>query len=100
MTLSTDSMIVRDGNRFVVQGPVTLDNVVSVLEQGRKLFSDAEVVVDLGRVKAVDSSAVSLLMEWLRDAAQDKRKLHFINMPANMKSLAELYGVAELIPQG
>lgn len=93
-------MIVRDGDRFVVQGPVTLDNVVSVLEEGRSVFSEAELVVDLGRIESVDSSAISLLMEWLRDAERDRRKLRFANMPENMKSLAELYGVSELIPRG
>lgn len=93
-------MIVRDGDRFVVQGPVTLDNVVGVLEEGRRLFSGAESVVDLGRIETVDSSAISLLMEWLRDAERDQRRLRLVNMPENMKSLADLYGVAELIPQG
>lgn len=93
-------MIVRDGDRFVVQGPVTLDNVVGVLEEGRRLFSGTESVVDLGRIETVDSSAISLLMEWLRDAERDQRRLRLVNMPENMKSLADLYGVAELIPQG
>jgi phospholipid transport system transporter-binding protein len=47
----------------------------------------------------VDSSALSLLLEWRREAARNGREVRYRNLPASMKSLAELYGVTELLGQ-
>ena len=91
-------MITCDGGRCTVEGPVTLENIVAVLEESRRELPAAEkVVVDLGGVTEVDSSAVSLLLEWRRAALREKRKLEFVNLPDNLKSLAQLYGVTELL---
>lgn len=93
-------MISRDGNRYVIEGAVTMDTVRSVAEQGARLFDDAEVVVDFGAVEEADSSAVSLMLEWLREARRRGRELRFVNLPASVKSLALLYGVEGLLPAG
>ena len=61
-------MISCDGGRCSVQGPVTLDSAVALLEQGRALFTAPQVTVDLQGVTEVDSSALSLLLEWRREA--------------------------------
>lgn len=91
-------MIQRDGNKFSVQGPVTISTVVVVMAQGVELFDCADLVIDLAQVSEVDSSAVSMLLEWQREAVRNQRKLRFTNMPKNLQSLARLYGVSELIP--
>jgi len=90
-------MIVCDGNQCTVQGPITADNVVSLLEQGALQFTGPGVTVDLSGVTDVDSSALSLLLEWRRAAARSGREMRYRNLPASMKSLAELYGVTELL---
>jgi phospholipid transport system transporter-binding protein len=46
----------------------------------------------------MDSSAVSLMLVWLREAQRNKTKLRFLNVPDNLLSLAKLYGVADLLP--
>jgi phospholipid transport system transporter-binding protein len=86
-----------EGERCTLEGPVTMENVTVVLAAARELFRTPRVVVDLKAVTDVDSAAVSLLLEWRRAAARDKRRIEFENVPANLKSLAELYGVAHLI---
>jgi phospholipid transport system transporter-binding protein len=86
-----------DAGRCVVQGPVTMANVTRVLEEGSRVFQGAEVVVDLSGVTEVDSAAVSLLLEWRRLALAANRRIEFTNVPANLKSLADLYGVAGLL---
>ena len=80
-----------------VQGPITVDNVVSLLEQGREQLSSASATIDLSGVAEVDSSALSLLLEWRRDAARSGRAVRFTRLPANLQSLAQLYGVTELL---
>ncbi len=91
-------MISCDGGRCTVEGPLTLENIVAVLDESRReLPAAAGVVIDLAGVTEVDSSAVSLLLEWRRAALRDKRKVEFVNLPDNLKSLAQLYGVTELL---
>lgn len=80
-----------------MQGPITLDNVVSLLAEGNGRFTSAEVSLDLSAVTEVDSSALSLLLEWRREAGRNGRSIRFLNLPANLRSLAQLYGVTELI---
>lgn len=56
-----------------------------------------ELVVDFAHLNKVDSSAVSLMLAWMREAKRSNVKLRFINVPHNLMSLAKLYGVAELL---
>ena len=90
-------MIACDGGRCTVQGPINMDNVVSLLGEGNERFTTPEVTVDLAAVTEVDSSALSLLLEWRREAGRNGRTIRYLNLPANLKSLAQLYGVAEFI---
>lgn len=90
-------MISCEGERCAVQGPLTMANATAVLAESAQIFSGTRVVVDLAGVTEVDSAAVSLLLEWRRAASKAQRHIEFANLPPNLKSLAELYGVLELI---
>jgi phospholipid transport system transporter-binding protein len=90
-------MIACKNGHCTVQGPITVDNVVSLLEQGREQLSAASATIDLSGVTEVDSSALSLLLEWRRDGARSGRAIRFVKLPANLQSLAQLYGVTELL---
>lgn len=90
-------MIVQDGDNYRIQGRITIANANALLAEGLKLFVRDGLVVDLSQLEEVDSSAVSLVLEWLREAQRNQRKLRFTNLPDNLKSLATLYGVLDLI---
>ena len=90
-------MISCSGDRCTLQGPVNMANVESLLEEGARQMAGAQVTVDLAGVTEVDSSALSLLLEWRRQALRANRTVRYVNLPANLKSLAELYGVTELL---
>ena len=90
-------MISVDGASGKLAGPVTQDNVGAVLDEGNRVLTAPAVTVDLAGVTEVDSTAVSLLLEWRRAALRDKRVIEYVNYPANLKSLIELYGVSELL---
>ena len=76
---------------------MTIANVRSLLSEGARQIQGPEITIDLAGVTEVDSTAVSLLLEWRRQAAGANRTLRYVNLPANLKSLAELYGVSELL---
>jgi phospholipid transport system transporter-binding protein len=85
-------------NRLQVSGNVTMDNVNTLFGVGVKAIQGGSVEVDFAQVEKMDSSAVSLMLVWLREAQRNKTKLRFLNVPDNLLSLAKLYGVADLLP--
>jgi len=86
-----------DDGRCTVQGPLTMSNVTAVLEESERVFQAPHLVVDLSGVTEVDSAALSLLLEWRRRAASAKRSIEYVNLPANLNTLAGLYGVSGLL---
>jgi phospholipid transport system transporter-binding protein len=90
-------MISCDGSRCTVEGPLTMGNVTGVLQESTSKFQANEILVDLARVTEVDSAAVSLLLEWRRQALAANRRIEYVNLPSNLKSLADLYGVSDLL---
>jgi len=90
-------VIACSNNRLQISGSVTMDNVNSLLGEGVKAIQGGSVEVDFAQVEKMDSSAVSLMLVWLREAQRNKVKLRFLNVPDNLQSLAKLYGVAEML---
>lgn len=88
----------REGNRLLVSGPIHMANAPALLAEGSALFTPEVTTIDLAGVTEVDSSAVSLLLEWQRQALQRGTRLRFAHLPASLMSLAALYGVTELLP--
>lgn len=91
-------MIRRDGERLYVSGPVTLANVASLLEEAKAHVAGVRAV-DLGEVTELDSSLLALLLSWLREAKGRGSALSFTRLPQDLVTLAQLYGVAQLLPQ-
>jgi phospholipid transport system transporter-binding protein len=91
-------VIRRDGGRIVVSGPVTLANVTSIMEEGRRHLEEGVRTVDLGEVSDLDSSLLAMLFAWLRDAKARGREVVFANLPESLRTIARLYGVDGLLP--
>jgi len=92
-------MIRRDGDRLYVTGPVTLANVAGLLAEARAPLAEGVREVDLGEVTELDSSLLAALLAWLREAKTQGRALSFARLPQDLRTLAQLYGVAQLLPQ-
>lgn len=91
-------MIRREGERMVLSGALTLANVAAVLQDGNAAIGEGVRTVDLAEVGELDSSALALLLAWLREAKRQNRSLTFANLPQGLTTIARLYGVAELLP--
>ncbi len=92
-------MITREGDRLMVQGRLTIATVPALFETGLQHLSSKNFLVDFSGIEAVDSSAVSLLMGWTRAAKRNQHELRVTGLPADLLSLARLYGVSDLLPQ-
>lgn len=82
----------------MVGGSLTMNTVPELYAQGLQYLNQDGLVLDFAQVEVVDSSAVSLLLGWLRTAQQNKRVLQVANLPDSLNSLADLYGVSDLLP--
>jgi phospholipid transport system transporter-binding protein len=91
-------LISGNDGRYRLDGPVGLANVALLVAEGERRFSEPEIVVDLAGISTADSAAVSLLLEWTRRVQRANRRIAFANLPSNLATLAELYGVRGLLP--
>lgn len=76
---------------------LTVQNAKAVLDAGLRAIAEGQTEIDLREVTAVDSSAVATLLAWQRAARKAGKSLVLSNFPANLQSLADLYGVADLL---
>ena len=90
-------MISQEGDRLLLQGPATIDTVTALLTQARTLLAPGAAVLDFKGVTEVDSAAIALALECLREAHRRKLVLSLANLPEVMQHLAELYAVSELL---
>ena len=91
-------MIRREGDRMLVSGRVTLATVGSLLDSGLNQVRDGVRVVDLAEVAELDSSLVAVVLAWLREARRFDRTLELANPPQGFSTLAQLYGIGDLLP--
>ena len=91
-------MIRREGERMIVSGSLTLASVTAALGEGNAAIAQGVRIVDMSEVGELDSSALALLLAWLREAKRLDRELTFANLPQGLTTIARLYGVAELLP--
>lgn len=87
------------GNRWEVNGDVTVSYAPALLVESFNLPMAESLVIDMAQVSHVDTATISLIFEWLRHAQAKKCDLRFANFPKNLLSLITLYGVVDLIPQ-
>lgn len=90
-------MIDRSDSRIVIRSPMTFSQAVSLRETVLDALDRDGLTVDLGQVQESDSTALSLLLEWQRGAKARGWQVRYANLPANLRSLAEVYGVLELL---
>lgn len=92
-------MIRVEGERLYVTGAATIASATGLLEAARAPLAGGVRRVDLGEVTELDSSLLAVLFAWMREAKSQGRALEFSRLPADLKSLARLYGVSELLPE-
>ncbi len=83
---------------MLIAGPVTLQNVTKLLQDGLTEVRAGVSVVDLAEVSGLDSSLLAALLAWIREARFLDRSLAVANPPRGLTTLAQLYGVEELLP--
>ena len=90
-------MLTFDNNQLKITGTVIIDSVRTLLEGGRGYCVANDVTLDFSGVDEVDSSALALILEYRRAAESAGKRVTVSNLPASLKTMADLYGVTDLI---
>ena len=90
-------MLTFDNNQLKITGAVIIDSVRTLLEGGRGYCVANDVTLDFSGVDEVDSSALALILEYRRAAESAGKRVTVSNLPASLKTMADLYGVTDLI---
>lgn len=84
-------------NSWLMKGNITLTQVPSILKLTLDYKWRESILIDLRQVGEVDTSLIGLIFEWKKQAKKYKKSVKIKNIPANLLSLAKLYGVEEFI---
>ena len=84
-------------NSWFMKGNITLTQVPSILKLTIDYKWRNSILIDLKQVGEVDTSLIGLIFEWKKQAKKYKKSVKIKNIPANLLSLARLYGVEEFI---
>jgi phospholipid transport system transporter-binding protein len=83
---------------FALAGPLTIATASFYVEAAREHWpQEGDATIDFAGVTEADSAALALIFKWQRDAEKKGRKIHCVNIPPNVITLARLYGVDDLI---
>ncbi|OJZ19635.1 MAG: NTP-binding protein [Thiobacillus sp. 65-29] len=88
-------MIRCEGGRCRIEGVVTVDTVGGLLRALQPHLVAGVDVLDFSAVERADSAALALVFSAMR---QNHGKLSCTGLPASFATLADLYGVADLLP--
>lgn len=93
-------MIQGSASPYQIVTPMLYATAAELFTRGKSLLAtgEGEIVFDLAAVASADSSALALIFGWQRAAGAGRLRLS--NLPASVVSLAELYGVTELLAIG
>ena len=86
---------------LVLPAEITHDHAgacIRMLAQALRSQPESAVVADAGTLSNFDSSALAVLLECRREALALGKSFSVSRMPARLRDLATLYGVAQLLP--
>lgn len=85
-------------NVIRLDGDVVFDTVPRLWRAQLHVFEqNGEITVDLSGVKRVDSSALALLLGWIRLARKAGKKLSFNHIPEALLAIARVTGVEPIL---
>jgi phospholipid transport system transporter-binding protein len=86
-----------DGS-WLLQGELGFMSVPSVLQHaGVDMLGKEQITVDLKGVNRADSAGLALLVEWLRESEIAGNTIKFVNVPAQLLSIARVCGLEEIL---
>ncbi|MBU6467676.1 MAG: STAS domain-containing protein [Betaproteobacteria bacterium] len=85
-----------DFQAYKPKGAIVINTVNKIADEVSSLIKQHNVLIDFSETTEIDSSALAMILQWRRDAEAANTQLSFSQVPVNLTTLADLYGVAFL----
>lgn len=99
--MSQAAIVERGPGELVLSGVIDHVSGPALREQGRRLIqggASRELVLDCSAVSKSNSVGLSLLLAFMRDARQADRELSIRALPEDMREMAQVSALLELLP--
>ena len=98
--MSAFELTERGEGEYALKGELTYATVSLALKATSGLFKNGakSMRFDLADIARSDSAGAALLIEWLRAAQRNGAELSYAHLPENLRAIARVSGVAELLP--
>lgn len=92
----------QEQGHYVIEGELNMQSVPDASKQLFELMQaeDKEFTLDLASVSRSDSAGVALLVELMQTAKMLELTLLFSNLPQQMKEIAGISGLLDILPIG
>ncbi len=86
-------------DRLILHGNLTLASVKNIYQKSLPLAKHSQLpqLIDLAKVKRVDSAGLALLLEWQSWAVMRQHYFCYCNVPEKLLKLASLCGATEVL---
>lgn len=91
----------QEHNLYRIEGELNMQTVPAVAKELSGLIFNIkgdELTFDLGGVTRSDSAGVALLVDVMQLATEKKINLHFSYLPQQMKEIAGISGLLDILP--
>ena len=96
---SEEQVRLQSDGQFLITGDLDFHTVPRVWNVSQSLFAGSKALtIDLSGVESTNSAGLALLIEWIRFADSKNCSIKFLNLPEQMRQLAQLCGVDEKLP--
>ncbi|MBT0962667.1 STAS domain-containing protein [Denitromonas iodatirespirans] len=77
---------------------LTFETAGEMRDAARRAVAEGARRIDLSEVPQADSAGLALLLDVCREAKRQKQSIDIVGLPDGLTSLADLYGVSDLLP--
>ena len=85
-------------NSFLVEGSINFDTAVSLWTTSLPLLKNSkELLFDFSNVIKANSAALALLLEWIKYARDEQKKIVFQHLPSQLISVATVAGISQFL---
>ncbi len=84
-------------NVFTLDGELTSATVPELFANKAPEFSGNTLTIDMSAVQRTDSAGLALLLEWVRQGAQQNTQVVLAHVPAQLRSMIQVSGLDQLL---
>ena len=91
-------MIELKDNLFIVSGELDFTTIKDLWKVSLPLLaSEKNLNFDMTHVDASNSAGLALMLEWMKYAKKENKKIHFANIPTQLQSIMEVSGIEKIL---